>query len=306
MSVLKKGMSSFLKRVKTYEVTDKNIKKAIREFELLLISNDVSLEVVREISKKLTNNLLGQRAQRFTDLSKTIPKYAKPILIEILTPKESKTIFEVLEERKIQKTDAKKRPLVILFLGINGTGKTTTIAKFAYLLKNRGYRVVLAASDTFRSGAQEQLKVHSEKVGVKIISGKYGSDSASVAYDAISHATSKYADVVIVDTSGRMAVNKDLMLEMKKICRVANPDYILLIVDALAGNDATQQAKDFNKEIPLNGIILTKMDADTRGGALLSATFSTNGVPVLFIGTGQNYKDLEEFNPHKYVNQLLD
>ncbi|NHJ02189.1 MAG: signal recognition particle-docking protein FtsY [Candidatus Heimdallarchaeota archaeon] len=306
MSVLKKGVASFLKKVKTYEVNEKNIRKAIREFELLLISNDVSLEVAKEVSKRLTENLLGTRAPRFSDLSKMIPQSAKPILIQILTPKVTKNIFNDLEDRKKQiSTNSKKRPLVFLFLGINGTGKTTTIAKFAYLLKNRGYKVVLAASDTFRSGAQEQLKIHSEKVGVKLISGKYGSDSAAVAFDAISHATSKYADAVIIDTSGRMAINKDLMQEMKKIHRVSNPDYAILIVDALAGNDATQQARDFNKEIPLTGIILTKMDADTRGGAILSATFATEGVPILFIGTGQNYKDLEEFNPQEYVNQIL-
>ncbi|MFX0087518.1 MAG: signal recognition particle-docking protein FtsY, partial [Candidatus Hodarchaeota archaeon] len=142
-------------------------------------------------------------------------------------------------------------------------------------------------------------------VGVKIISGKYGSDSAAVAYDAIAHAKAKYADVVIIDTSGRMAVNRDLMEEMKKIIRVTNPDYTILVVDALAGNDATAQAQDFNKEIPLNGIILSKMDADARGGALISVTYATNGVPILFLGTGQNYDDLEQFLPEKFIDKIL-
>ncbi|MFX0086267.1 MAG: signal recognition particle receptor subunit alpha, partial [Candidatus Hodarchaeota archaeon] len=263
MSSLKKGVNSFLQKVSTYEINDDNIKKAIKEFRDLLISNDVSLEVAKQVSKKLTLKMKGKRAKRFSNLSKMIPEFAKPILIDIITPERPIDIIGVVENhKKSSSQNSEKKPLVFLFLGINGTGKTTTIAKFAYLLKKKGFRVVLAASDTFRSGAQEQLKSHADNVGVKIISGKYGSDSAAVAYDAIAHAKAKYADVVIIDTSGRMAVNRDLMEEMKKIIRVTNPDYTILVVDALAGNDATAQAQDFNKEIPLNGIILSKMDAD--------------------------------------------
>jgi len=306
MSSLKKGVNNFLKRVSSYEITEKNVKKAVREFELLLISNDVSLGVVEQICTKLRGDMLGKRAKRFSDLSKMIPAFAKPILLEIITPKKPLNLIEILKERrKSSEPRVKKRPIVILFLGINGTGKTTTIAKFAYLLKDNGFRVVVAASDTFRTGAQEQLKIHSEKIGVKLISGKYGSDSAAVAYDAIAHASAKYADAVLIDTSGRMAVNRDLMEEMNKIYRVSKADYSILVVDALAGNDATQQAIDFNKKIPLNGVILAKMDADTRGGALISVTFATDGVPVLFLGTGQKYRDLNLFDPEKYVERFF-
>jgi fused signal recognition particle receptor len=303
---LKKGVNSFLRKISTYEINDDNIKKAIKEFRDLLISNDVSLQVAKQVSKKLTLKMKGKRAKRFSDLSKMIPEFAKPILIDIISPEKPINIIEVVENHKESfSRDSEKKPLIFLFLGINGTGKTTTIAKFAYILKKKGIRVVLAASDTFRSGAQEQLKVHADNVGVKLISGKYGSDSAAVAYDAIAHAKAKYADVVIIDTSGRMAVNRDLMEEMKKIVRVTNPDYTILVVDALAGNDATAQAKDFNKEIPLNGIILSKMDADARGGALISVTYATNGVPILFLGTGQKYDDLELFFPEKFVSKIL-
>ncbi|UCG90647.1 MAG: signal recognition particle-docking protein FtsY [Candidatus Heimdallarchaeota archaeon] len=306
MSSLKKGIQKFLGKVSTYEINDKNIRKAIREFELLLISNDVSLKVAKQISKKLTSKMLGKRAKRFSDLSKMIPVFAKPIILGIISPKKPLDLIEILENhRKISSQAVKKSPLVFLFLGINGTGKTTSIAKLSYLFKIRGYKVVLAASDTFRSGAQEQLKVHADRIGVKIIRGKYGSDSAAVAYDAIAHAKAKYADAVMIDTSGRMAVNQDLMEEMKKIHRVTKPDFAILVVDALAGNDATEQAIDFHKEIPLNGIILAKMDADARGGALISVTFATGGVPVLFLGTGQKYTDFESFQPKKYVDQLL-
>ena len=306
MSSLKKGVNSFLQKVSTYEINEENIKKAVKEFRYLLISNDVSLEVAKQVSKELTAKMKGKRAKRFSDLSKMIPEFAKMILINIISPETPIDVIDVIEKRKTASSqDRKKKPLVFLFLGINGTGKTTTIAKFAYLLKKKGIRVVLAASDTFRSGAQEQLKIHAEKVGVKIISGKYGSDSAAVAYDAIAHAKAKFADVVIIDTSGRMAVNRDLMEEMKKIIRVSNPDYTILVVDALAGNDATSQAKDFSKDITLNGIILSKMDADARGGALISITYATQGVPILFLGTGQKYKDLEPFSPEEFVAKIL-
>lgn len=306
MSSLKKGVNGFLQKVSTYEINEKNIKKAVKEFRYLLISNDVSLEVAKQVSKELTAKMKGKRAKRFSDLSKMIPEFAKMILINIISPETPIDVINVIEKRKkASSQDRKKKPLVFLFLGINGTGKTTTIAKFAYLLKKKGIRVVLAASDTFRSGAQEQLKIHAEKVGVKIISGKYGSDSAAVAYDAIAHAKAKFADVVIIDTSGRMAVNRDLMEEMKKIIRVSNPDYTILVVDALAGNDATSQAKDFSKDITLNGIILSKMDADARGGALISITYATQGVPILFLGTGQKYKDLEPFSPEEFVAKIL-
>ncbi|MFX1505009.1 MAG: signal recognition particle-docking protein FtsY [Promethearchaeota archaeon] len=305
MSSLKKGVEKFLTKVSTYEINEKNIRKAIREFELLLIANDVSLKVAKQISKKLTVKMLGKRAKRFSDLSKMIPVFAKSIILDIITPKDPFNLFEVMEKRKIQASGGSKEPLKLLFLGINGTGKTTSIAKLAYLLKKEGFHVVLAASDTFRSGAQEQLEIHANRLGVKLIKGKYGSDSAAVAYDAIAHAKAKYADVVLIDTSGRMAINRDLMEEMKKIHRVTNPDYTILVVDALAGNDATEQAKDFNEEIPLSGIILAKMDADARGGALLSVTYATDGVPVLFIGNGQEYKDLDLFQPEKYVDELV-
>jgi fused signal recognition particle receptor len=299
-------VNKFLRKVSTYEINEKNIRKAIREFELLLISNDVSLKVAKKISSKLTTEMLGKRAKRFSDLSKMIPVFAKPIILEIISPIKPLNLVEVLKNHQnISIQTNIKRPLVFLFLGINGTGKTTSIAKISYLVKKEGFRVVLAASDTFRSGAQEQLKIHADRIGVKLIQGKYGSDSAAVAYDAIAHAKAKYADVVMIDTSGRMAVNRDLMEEMKKIHRVTNPDYTILVVDALAGNDATEQAKDFHKEISLNGIILAKMDADAPGGALISVTFATGGVPILYLGTGQKYTDLDTFRPKKYIDQLL-
>ncbi len=306
MSSLKKGVGSLKKKFSTYEITEKNIQRAITDFKRLLITNDVSIEVANAIATDLINKMKGKRARRFSDLSKFLLDNAEPALIKIISPSKSiDLIEEIVESRKKTEQSLTKEPVIILLLGINGTGKTTTIAKLAYLLKKKKMRVILAASDTFRSGAQEQLKIHADKVGVKIISGDYGSDSAAVAYDAIAHAKSKYADVVIIDTSGRMAINKDLMQEMMKIKRVTRPDYTILVVDALAGNDATKQASEFHKSINLDGVILSKMDADARGGALISVTHATNGLPVMYIGTGQKYSDLEKFNPEKYIQKIL-
>ena len=306
MSSLKKGMGSLKKKLSTYEITEKNIHKAIRDFKRLLITNDVSIEVADAISLDLTKQMKGKRTRRFSDLSKFLLEIAEPILIKVISPPKSVDLIEeIVEKRKEMEQSLTKEPVVILLLGINGTGKTTTIAKLSYLLKKKKLRVILAASDTFRSGAQEQLKIHADKVGVKIILGDYGSDSAAVAYDAIAHAKSRYADVVIIDTSGRMAINKDLMREMKKIKRVTNPDYTILVVDALAGNDATKQAADFHASITLDGVILSKMDADARGGALISVTYATAGVPILYIGTGQKYSNLERFDPEEYIRKIL-
>jgi fused signal recognition particle receptor len=306
MSSLRKGVGSLKKKLSTYEINEKNIKDAIRDFRRLLISNDVSMEVAEQISKKLTKNMMGKRAQRFSDLSKLLLEIAYPILLDIISPQQKINLIEEIVEKRKKKDGVQiKNPVVILFLGINGTGKTTSIAKLAYRLKKKKLRVILAASDTFRSGAQEQLKSHANTIGVKIISGKYGSDSAAVAFDAIAHAKAKYSDVVIVDTSGRMAINKDLMEEMKKIKRITNPDYTILVVDALAGNDATNQAVEFHKAITIDGVILAKMDADAKGGALISVTHATEGVPVLYLGTGQKYDDLDLFDPESYLKKLV-
>ena len=306
MSSFKKGIGSLKKKLRTYEITEENTQKAIKEFKRLLISNDVSLDVANKISSDLTKKMTGKRAKRFSDMSKMLLEFAEPLLVEIISSdKNIDLIEEIVKKRKQSEKTIAKKPEVILLLGINGTGKTTTIAKLAYKLKKEKMRVILAASDTFRSGAQEQLKSHAEKIGVKIISGKYGSDSAAVAVDAIDHAKSKYADVVIIDTSGRMAINKDLMEEMKKIKRVSNPDYTILVVDALAGNDATKQAEVFHEAISLDGVILAKMDADARGGALISVTHTTGGVPIFYLGTGQKYTDLTLLEPKKFIKKML-
>lgn len=302
MSELQKGIKGFLNKIVTYEVTEENARKALEEFREILIRNDVAVEVADYVCNYVARRARGQRLKRFSDLKKAIRTPAKAAIKEILEKNPRIDVLELLNHRK--KTD-KRDPLVILFLGINGTGKTTTVAKMAYLLKQAHYRVVLAAADTYRSGAQEQLKEHASRLKIKLIQGKYGGDAAAVAFDAIEHAKSKYFDVVLIDTAGRMATNRDLMGEMQKIKRVTQPDVTFLVVDALSGNDAAAQAKEFHDKVGIDGVILTKMDADARGGAALSISYITGGKPICYVGVGQEYKDLEPFDVDVFVNKLF-
>jgi len=194
---------------------------------------------------------------------------------------------------------------VIVFLGVNGTGKTTTMAKIAHYLKKHDFSTVAAAADTFRAGAIEQLSYHMVNVDIKVIKHEYKSDPASVAYDAIEHAKAKGINVVLIDTAGRQVSDKNLMKELEKIVRVSEPDLIIFVGDSLAGNDALFQAKEFKKNIGIDANILTKLDADSKGGAALSISFETKK-PIIFVGVGQEYKDLEPFDRDLFVSNILD
>ncbi len=196
------------------------------------------------------------------------------------------------------------RPFVILFVGVNGTGKTTTVAKLAHRLSQESLGVVIAAGDTFRAGAIEQLLVHGERLGIKVVRQAEGSDPAAVAFDSIAHARARGQDVVLIDTAGRQHTNQNLIEEAKKIRRVAKPDLTLFVGDALSGNDVVEQARFFQEALGVDGLILTKLDADAKGGAALSATFVT-GRPILFVGVGQGYDDLRPFDPEWMVERLV-
>ena len=275
----------------------------MREFKILLIKNSVGSEVANTIIQKTKDKMLGQRAERFSNLRNLFIEPLQETILEIITPKVEIDILKILDDRKKQNIT---KPLVILFLGINGTGKTTTIAKLAYMLDKEKYRLVIAAGDTFRSGAQEQIKEHADRLKIKCIEGKYGADPSSIAYDAIQHATARNLHAVLIDTAGRMAINHDLIGEMKKIKRIANPDLTFYIGDALTGNDAVNQARDFDNEIGIDGTILCKMDADEKSGAVISVSYATKGKPIAYAGVGQSYKDLERFDPNKFVKALFE
>ena len=243
-------------------------------------------------------NLVGKKIKRSNDITE-YTYYALRDAVEEIIDIPGKSMTEMLEEKKAQ-----GEPLVVMFVGINGTGKTTTIGKLANYYLKMGYTPVIAASDTFRAGAIEQVTHHADNVGVKIIKHQKGSDPAAVAFDAVEHARAQGKELVLIDTAGRMQTNTNLMDEMKKIKRVSKPDLVIFVGDAITGNDATEQARKFNEAIDIDGVILTKAYADSKGGASLSIGYVIKK-PILFLGVGQGYDDIMEYDSQWMLNQLF-
>ncbi|MHA1819029.1 MAG: signal recognition particle-docking protein FtsY [Promethearchaeota archaeon] len=291
-------LKNSLKAIGKKTLTEKNISKILDELKLTLIKHDVALDVADAICDSIMKQYSGQKVGLFSG-KKTLSEALKNAIYEILSREQDFNLIEA-----IKKKNEEGLPYVILVLGVNGTGKTTTIAKLANYLKKNGLLSVVAASDTFRAGAIEQLSKHLKNINIKIIKGQYGADPASVAWDAIEHATARHINVVFIDTAGRQVTNKNLLEEIKKIKRVNNPDLTLFIGDSLAGNDVLYQAEKFNEALKIDASIITKVDADSKGGAALSIAHIT-GKPVLFIGVGQGYDDLEPFNPEWFVKMLM-
>lgn len=293
---LKNAFSSFVKK----SLTEDKLEDSIEDLKILLIKNDVAMETADVICKRIIDNFKGKEIGLLSSTQKFLYEILENVISEILTPKEEIDLLDEIEEK-----NSHNLPYIMLFLGVNGTGKTTTMAKIAHYLKKNGKSVVAAASDTFRAGAIEQLSYHMNKVGVKVIKHKYQADPASVAYDTIEHAKAKNLDVVLIDTAGRQVTDNNLMAEIQKICRVAQPNLKLFIGDSLAGNDALFQAKEFNKSVGIDVSILTKLDADAQGGAALSVAFETQK-PIIFVGIGQGYDDLKPFDPTFFIANILE
>ncbi|MEM3874802.1 MAG: signal recognition particle-docking protein FtsY [Candidatus Bathyarchaeia archaeon] len=296
---LKSGLSSLISKITTTELKPENLRQILSEFKLNLIENDVAVPVAERICEEIEKRLNGVQVKRLEDKKKVVEQHLREVLLGVMRTNSKIDLFKAIEEKRKQ-----KEPFVIVFVGINGTGKTTTIAKVAKLLNNNGYTVVLACSDTYRAGSIEQLETHAKRLGIRMIKHKYGADPAAVAYDAISHAKAHGIHAVLIDTAGRMQTNRNLMSELAKIKRVVNPDLTILTVDSLTGNDAVMQAEEFHKSVGIDATILTKVDADIKGGSALSVTYVTQK-PILFVGTGQRYEDLEEFQPEKFVDMIL-
>lgn len=296
---LKSGLSSLVNKITTTELKAENLRPILSEFKLTLIENDVAVPVAERICEEMEKRLNGLQIKRIEDKRKIVEQNLREVLLEIMTTNERIDFLKTVEEKR-----KKNEPFVALFVGINGTGKTTTIAKVAHLLNKKGCTVVLACSDTYRAGSIEQLETHAKRLGIKMIKHKYGADPAAVAYDAICHAKAHGVHAVLIDTAGRMQTNKNLMNELAKIKRVVNPDLTVLTVDALTGNDAVVQAEEFHKNVGIDATILTKVDADVKGGAALSVTYVTRK-PIIFVGTGQSYDALEEFKPEKFVEMII-
>jgi fused signal recognition particle receptor len=291
----KSGIFSFITQK---AISEKDIGDIVFELEISLLESDVALEVAEKIINSVKEDLVGKKIRRRSDTAEFTKEALRKAVTEILS-------VETRDLKEMAKNAGKTgEPLKIMFVGINGTGKTTTIAKIATFFINEGYTPVIAASDTFRAGAIEQIEYHAGKIGVKLIKHKKGADPAAVAYDAVEHAKAKGKEIVLIDTAGRMQTNVNLMDEMKKIKRVVKPDVIVYVGDSLTGNDAVEQASKFNDAVGIDGIILTKADADAKGGAALSIAYVINK-PILFLGVGQSYEDIMEFKPEWMVDQLI-
>lgn len=272
----------------------------IEELEWVLLESDISSDAVTAVTQALRDNLIGARLRKGADLAKVLEAALKRALRNILSA--GYWDFDASVQSFI---DAGDTPVVIMLVGVNGTGKTTTAAKIAQRLLDQNISVVAAAGDTFRAGAIQQLESHCENLGIRCISSQRGGDTAAIARDAIESAKAKNIDVVLVDTAGRMQNKVNLMNELNKVRRVANPHLTLFVGDSLAGNDAVEQARMFQEIMKFDGAILTKVDTDAKGGAGLSIAFST-GRPIVFAGVGQGYHDLKQFDPDWLLEQMFD
>ncbi|MEM7815790.1 MAG: signal recognition particle-docking protein FtsY [Candidatus Aenigmatarchaeota archaeon] len=296
---LKPGIASKVKeKVTTREISESDIDRFFEENEAGLLEANVALEVVDFLRKSLKEKLLGKSAKRF-GASDFVRQAFEESLLEVVNQ------GEVNLDSLIKKARSDGRPACLVFLGFNGSGKTTSIAKLANYLKEKGHTPVIAAADTFRAASIEQLEHHGEKLGVKVIKHQYGADSAAVVFDAVKFARSRGYDVVLADTAGRSHTDKNLMDELSKVIRVNKPDLRVLVVDSLTGNDAVEQAKTFEKGAGVDAVVMTKTDVNQKGGAILSVCYAIKK-PVLFLGTGQGYGDIEIFEPKKFVKEILE
>ena len=297
---LKKALSEVAKNLGQKELSERDLDRILEELFLSLLESDVAEQVAISIIDNIKSDLTQNRLEKSSG-SEQIVKSRLLIMLSDLFSASGKMD---LIEKVIEKKNSKLGPYVIVFLGINGTGKTTTVAKFSNLLHKQGLSVIMAAADTHRAGAIEQLSQHGTNLGIKIISQRYGADPSAVARDAVEHAKKNYIDTVLIDTAGRMQTSKNLMEEVSKIVRVIKPDAKIFVGDSLAGNDTVNQAKEFFQYTKFDGAILTKSDADSKGGAAISIVHVTTK-PILYLGIGQQYDDLVKFDSEKFLVSVL-
>ena len=283
-------------KIQKIKISEKEFNVYSEDLEMLLLENNVALEVAEEIISKLKTEIIGKEFLK-KEVGEEIKDLLKEIIKEILIEP-----FDLAEKIK-EKNIGEKKPFVILFCGINGSGKTTTIAKIAEQLKKKGISSVIAAADTFRAASIEQIKKHGERIGIKVISHEYGSDPASVGFDTIKYAEKNSINCVLIDTAGRIHTAKNLLKEIEKISRVCNPDLKLFVGESITGNDAIEQVKSFNWSIGIDGIILTKADIDEKGGTSLSISYVTKK-PILYLGVGQEMDDIKVFNKEEFIKRL--
>ncbi len=284
-------------KISKVKISEKEFEIYEEELKMLLLENNVALEVTEKIIEELKTNIIGQeflKKEAESEVTEVFKNIIKEILIEP---------FDVKEKIKEKLQDQSKEPYVILFCGINGTGKTTTIAKIADYLKRNKISCVMAASDTFRAASIEQLKKHGDRIGIKVIAQEYGSDPAAVGFDAIKYSKKNFIDCVLIDTAGRMHTSKNLMKEIEKIKRVCNPDLKIFVGESITGNDVIEQAKSFDWAVGIDGVVLTKADIDEKGGTSLSVGYIIKK-PILYLGTGQEYDKIVVFDKNKFIKDL--
>lgn len=275
------------------KISEKDFEEYSEELENVLLENNVALEVADKIIQDLKKEIVGKEFLK-KEIEFQIKESLKDVILKVLI--EPYSIIDKIREKS-------EKPYVILFCGINGSGKTTTIAKIASFLKKKNISCVIAAGDTFRAASIEQLKKHGDKLKVEVIAHEYGSDPAAVGFDAIKYAKKNVIDCVLIDTAGRMHTAKNLLREMEKIVKVTKPDCKIFIGESITGNDSIEQVKSFDEVIGIDGIILSKADIDEKGGTALSLGYTTNK-PILYLGTGQEYDKLEPFNKNNFIEKL--
>ena len=276
-------------------IDEEDLDGPLRDLELALLGNDVEMGVAEEILDRVREELVGEERKLTAGNRSVVEEALGEALLSVLS------VGQFDFEERIREAE---KPVVIVFTGVNGVGKTTTIAKLSRYLEERGYSSVLANGDTYRAGANEQLREHAERLDRRFISHEQGGDPAAVVYDAVEYAEANDVDVVLGDTAGRLHTDEDLMNQLEKIGRVVDPDMTLFVDEAVAGQDAVRRAREFDAAIEVDGSILTKADADASGGAAISIAHVT-GKPILFLGVGQEYDDLESFDPDELVDRLL-
>lgn len=291
-SLFKRVAEKVTKTVLEKKLSEEDLDPILKNFETDLIESDVAVDVAEKITGDLKRDLSGAEVKRGK---------VKDVISDSL----KKSLHEILDVDHVDLESApkNKKPYLILFLGFNGSGKTTSLAKVAHWLIQKGHTCVFAAADTFRAAAEEQLEIHAKNLKVNLIKHKHGADPAAVIFDAVEHAKAKGIDFVLADTAGRAHTNRNLMDQMQKIVRVNKPDLKILVIDSLTGNDAVLQARMYN-EVGVDAVIFTKVDVNEKGGAILSVTHELKK-PILFLGSGQDYENFEKFDSEKFVNNLL-
>lgn len=284
--------TKLLKKITTSKLSKEDFDEIFQEFEITLLENNVALEAVDKIKENLSNSLVDQQVKKTEAEARILQALKDSILSVLIEP-----------PNFIEQINHHKGVYTIIFFGINGTGKTTSIAKIAHMLKKHKISCVLAAADTFRAASIEQLKAHGDKLQIPVIASSYNADPASVAFDSKRYASSHNIKVVLIDTAGRMYTKANLLKEMEKIIRVSEPNLKIFVGESITGNDALEQCKTFNEIIGIDGIILSKADVDEKAGTILSVSHITNK-PIYFLGTGQNYDDLEVFNKKLVLKNL--